>query len=90
LRVEFDLSASASLATPSLPTLYSVLSENELNNKLVPLKDVGDVRISENLVSPALIPIKFSVFSEKNQNNKSLPLRSSIERVVFVLVLQII
>jgi hypothetical protein len=68
VREEFDLSASDNLMTPSLPSLFAVLSENQMKQQNLPLRlrdvrDVLDLIASDKLIAPSA-PMLFSAVSE--------------------------
>jgi hypothetical protein len=65
VRNEFDLSASDNLITPSLPIAFSVLSENDMYQRVLPLKssemrDVFNLSTLDNLIAP-FVPILLPV-----------------------------
>jgi hypothetical protein len=64
-RDEFDLSASDNLIAPSLPILFSVLSENDMKASVLPkslseVRDEFNLSVSDNLATPSL-PISLSM-----------------------------
>jgi hypothetical protein len=77
VRVVFDLSASSNLIAPSLPIVLSVLSENQMNQQVLLLlrlrevRDEFDLSASDNSIAPS-VSILLPVLSEYGMNNKSV------------------
>jgi hypothetical protein len=68
VRDEFAISTSANVIAPSLPILFSVLSENEISNELLlqrlsELMDELSLNASDNFIAP-LLSILLPVLSE--------------------------